>query len=145
MKLAEMMNADRSIAGRIVREAVVRTYKTIRCPEFRPDLEQWQKRDCGKDKGRNRNAHFEPHRRYNYYRKRGIILAGGHVRASAGALAVHTALILAGGHVRASAGALAVHTALILAGGHVRASAGALAVHTALILAGGHVREAPWT
>ena len=42
-----------------------------------------------------------------------IILAGGHVRASAGALAVHTALILAGGHVRASAGALAVHTALI--------------------------------
>ena len=34
-----------------------------------------------------------------------IILAGGHVRASAGALAVHTALILAGGHVRASAGA----------------------------------------
>ena len=61
-----------------------------------------------------------------------IILAGGHVRASAGALAVHTALILAGGHVRASAGALAVHTALILAGGHVRASAGALAVHTAL-------------
>ena len=53
--------------------------------------------------------------------------------------------ILAGGHVRASAGALAVHTALILAGGHVRASAGALAVHTALILAGGHVREAPWT
>ena len=55
------------------------------------------------------------------------------MRASAGALAVHTALILAGGHVRASAGALAVHTALILAGGHVRASAGALAVHTALI------------
>ena len=43
-----------------------------------------------------------------------FILAGGHVRASAGALAVHTALILAGGHVRASAGALAVHTALIL-------------------------------
>ena len=42
-----------------------------------------------------------------------FILAGGHVRASAGALAVHTALILAGGHVRASAGALAVHTALI--------------------------------
>ena len=42
-----------------------------------------------------------------------LILAGGHVRASAGALAVHTALILAGGHVRASAGALAVHTALI--------------------------------
>ena len=41
-----------------------------------------------------------------------VILAGGHVRASAGALAVHTALILAGGHVRASAGALAVHTAL---------------------------------
>ena len=35
------------------------------------------------------------------------------MRASAGALAVHTALILAGGHVRASAGALAVHTALI--------------------------------
>ena len=34
------------------------------------------------------------------------------MRASAGALAVHTALILAGGHVRASAGALAVHTAL---------------------------------
>ena len=29
-----------------------------------------------------------------------FILAGGHVRASAGALAVHTALILAGGHVR---------------------------------------------
>ena len=55
------------------------------------------------------------------------------MRASAGDLAVHTALILAGGHVRASAGALAVHTALILAGGHVRASAGALAVHTALI------------
>ena len=45
--------------------------------------------------------------------KSGLILAGGHVRASAGALAVHTALILAGGHVRASAGALAVHTALI--------------------------------
>ena len=36
------------------------------------------------------------------------------MRASAGALAVHTALILAGGHVRASAGALAVHTALFL-------------------------------
>ena len=35
------------------------------------------------------------------------------MRASAGALAVHTALILAGGHVRASAGALAVLTALI--------------------------------
>ena len=62
-----------------------------------------------------------------------FILAGCHVRASAGDLAVHGALILAGGHVRASAGALAVHTALILAGGHVRASAGALAVHTALI------------
>ena len=29
-----------------------------------------------------------------------FILAGGHVRASAGALAVHTALILAEGHVR---------------------------------------------
>ena len=43
-----------------------------------------------------------------------FILAGGHVRASAGALAVHGTLILAGGHVRASAGALAVHTALIL-------------------------------
>ena len=55
------------------------------------------------------------------------------MRASAGALAVHTALILAGCHVRASAGDLAVHGALILAGGHVRASAGALAVHTALI------------
>ena len=55
------------------------------------------------------------------------------MRASAGALAVHTALILAGGHVRASAGALAVHTALILAGCHVRASAADLAVHGALI------------
>ena len=42
-----------------------------------------------------------------------LILAGGHVRASAGALAVHTALILAGCHVRASAGDLAVHGALI--------------------------------
>ena len=35
------------------------------------------------------------------------------MRASAGALAVHTALILAGCHVRASAGDLAVHGALI--------------------------------
>ena len=35
------------------------------------------------------------------------------MRASAGALAVHSALILAGCHVRASAGDLAVHTALI--------------------------------
>ena len=42
-----------------------------------------------------------------------FILAGGHVRASAGALAIHTALILAGCHVRASAGDLAVHGALI--------------------------------
>ena len=50
--------------------------------------------------------------RSSFFRKK-FILAGGHVRASAGALAVHTALILAGGHVRASAGALAVHTALI--------------------------------
>ena len=48
------------------------------------------------------------HRTYDF-----IILAGGHVRASAGALAVHTALILAGCHVRASAGDLAVHGALI--------------------------------
>ena len=35
------------------------------------------------------------------------------MRASAGALAVHTVLILAGCHVRASAGDLAVHGALI--------------------------------
>ena len=59
----------------------------------------------------------------------------GKLASSAGPCAEETVaqFILAGGHVRASAGALAVHTALILAGGHVRASAGALAVHTALI------------
>ena len=60
MKLAEKMNADRSFVDRIVREAAG-TYMRIRHPEFMPELEQRQKRDCGKDKGRN--AHFEPHRR----------------------------------------------------------------------------------
>ena len=33
----------------------------IRRPEFRPELEQRQKGECGKDKGKN--THFEPHRR----------------------------------------------------------------------------------
>ena len=52
MKLAEMMNADRSFVGRIVRdsEAAVRTYKRIRRPEFRPELEQRQKKECGKER-----------------------------------------------------------------------------------------------
>ena len=54
------MNADRSYVGRIVREAAVTTYKRIRLPEFRPKLEQRQKRECGKDNGTN--THFEPHR-----------------------------------------------------------------------------------
>ena len=58
MKLAAKMNAERSFAGRIAREAAVRTYKRTRCPEFRPELEQRQKRGCGKDKGRN--THFDP-------------------------------------------------------------------------------------
>ena len=54
------MNADRSFVDKIVREAAVKTsYTRIRRPEFRPELEQRQKMDCGKDKGRN--AHFEPH------------------------------------------------------------------------------------
>ena len=57
MKLAEEMNADRSFVDRIVRKAV-KTYTRIRRPEFRPEREQRQKLDCGKDKGRN--AHFEP-------------------------------------------------------------------------------------
>ena len=61
MKLAEKMNADRSFVDKIVREAAVETYTRIRRPEFRPELEQRQKMDCGKDKGRI--AHFEPHRR----------------------------------------------------------------------------------
>ena len=61
MKLAEKMNAARFFVGRILREAAVRTYTRIRRPEIRPELEQREKRDCGKDKGRN--AHFEPHRR----------------------------------------------------------------------------------
>ena len=58
MKLAEKMNADRSFVDRIVREAAVKTYTRIRRPEFRPELEQRQKMDCGKDKGII--AHFEP-------------------------------------------------------------------------------------
>ena len=61
MKLAEKMNADRSLVNRIVWEAAVKTYTGIRHSEFRPELEQRQKMDCGKDKGRI--AHFEPHRR----------------------------------------------------------------------------------
>ena len=61
MKLAEKMNHDRSFVDRIVREAAVGKYTRIRRPEFRPELEQRQERDCGKDKGRN--AHFESHRR----------------------------------------------------------------------------------
>ena len=63
MKVAEKMNADRSLVGRIVREAAFRTYKKIRRHECRPKLEQRQnlKRECGKNKGRN--THFEPHRR----------------------------------------------------------------------------------
>ena len=61
MTLAEKIIAERSFVDRLVREAPVRTYARIRHPEFRPELEQRQKRDCGKDKGRN--AHFEPHRR----------------------------------------------------------------------------------
>ena len=64
------------------------------------------KGETGSVKGETISANF-------WQGKCKFILAGGHVRASAGALAVHTALILAGGHVRASAGALAVHTALI--------------------------------
>ena len=60
MKLAEKMNADRSFADRIVREAAVKTYTRIRRPEFRPELEQRQNMDSGKDK--DRIAHFEPHR-----------------------------------------------------------------------------------
>ena len=63
MKLAEKMNAERSLVDRIVREAAVKTYTSIRHPEFRPELEQRprQKMDCGKEK--SRNAHFEPYRR----------------------------------------------------------------------------------
>ena len=58
MKLAEKMKADRSWVDRIVREAAVKIYTRTRHPEFRPELEQRQKMDCGKEKGRN--AHFEP-------------------------------------------------------------------------------------
>ena len=61
MKLAAKMNAERHFAGRIVKEAAVRTYTRIRRPEYRPELEQRQKRECGKDKGRN--TYFEPHQR----------------------------------------------------------------------------------
>ena len=61
VKLAEKMNADRSFVGRFVREAADRTYKRIRRPQLRPRLEQRQKWECGKNKGRN--THFEPHRR----------------------------------------------------------------------------------
>ena len=42
-----------------VEEAGVRTYKKIRRPEFRPELEQRRKWECGKDKGRNTD--IEPH------------------------------------------------------------------------------------
>ena len=56
--LAAKMNAERFFAGRIVREAAV---KRISCTEIRPELEQRQKRECGKDKGRN--TRFEPYRR----------------------------------------------------------------------------------
>ena len=60
MILAGNLNADMSFVGKIVREAGVRTYKGIKHPEFRPELEQRQKRECGKNKGRN--THFEPYR-----------------------------------------------------------------------------------
>ena len=45
MKLAAKMNAERYFAERIVREAAVRTYKRIRRPGFRPELEQRQRRE----------------------------------------------------------------------------------------------------
>ena len=55
------MNAERYFARKLLKEAAVRTYKRIRRPQFKPELEQRRKRECGKDKGRN--THFEPHRR----------------------------------------------------------------------------------
>ena len=61
VKLAGKINADRSFVGRFVREAAVRTYKRIRRPKFRPRLEERQKSERGKSKGRK--THFEPRRR----------------------------------------------------------------------------------
>ena len=51
MKLAEKMNADMSFVDRIVGEAAVRTYTTIRRPEFRPELEQRRKEGLWKGPG----------------------------------------------------------------------------------------------
>ena len=61
MILAATMNSDRFFVGRMVRKAALRTYKRIRRPEFRPQLEQRKKRNCGK--GNGGNIRFEPHRR----------------------------------------------------------------------------------
>ena len=59
--LAAKMTADRSFVGRIVRKAILLGHtRESRCPEFRPELEQMQKRDCEKE---GKKQPFEPHRR----------------------------------------------------------------------------------
>ena len=57
-KLAAKMNFDRSIVGRILREAGVLTHKRNRSSEFSPELEQGQKMVSGKDMGKN--SRFDP-------------------------------------------------------------------------------------
>ena len=58
MKLAVKMNAERPFVARIVREAAVRTYKRVGRPELRSEMEQRQKRECGKTRAKHP---FESH------------------------------------------------------------------------------------